>query len=286
MKWVAKITVSVILFWKHITERYVLVGAIHITCCLIMWVTCIVKAVILHATGLVGSEWLIHSSCCFNWIDTACGHLKAAESAELGIASFFEKAVLRLIWIEKVWIITVLVSTCTERVHAAAILLVLIGSTSVQTVEGHCISITVLATTIASSTNITKAQKTLNIKLISTAIVLMSTYSGGRVSIELPRHLLHQRMYHVDICDLWVIKIVLNLIQVLLGQTLIWLVFRWLCCILTWTSSSGTCCRLAGRLRWLSSVSPWSWWSITRLGIRCLGVIEHAFLAAIHAETI
>ena len=284
MKWVTKITISIILFWKYITERYVLVGAIHIACCLI-YIACIVKAVICSATGLVGSKWLIHSSASLNWIDATCGHLKAAKFAELSIASFFEKAVLRLILIVIVWIITVLVST-HRLVHAATVLLVLIGSTCVQTVEGHCISIAVLATTIASSTNISEAQKTLNIKCISTSIVLVPIWSGGCTMIQLPRHLLHQRLYHVHVCDLRVVKIVLHLVQILLGQTLIWLVFRWLCCILTCASSCSISCRLGSRLRWLTSVSSWSRWSITRLGIRWFRVIEHAFLAAVHAETV
>lgn len=51
---------------------------------------------------------------------------------------------------------------------------------------------------------------------------------------QLLGHLLHEACDHVNVGDLSIIKVILNLIQILLRQTLIWLVHWSLLLILAW----------------------------------------------------
>lgn len=123
-----------------------------------------------------------------------------------------------LILVIRVMIISILAAS-------VVILIILVGSSCVKTVQGHGVGVTELtAITSSAGTATTESQETLNIILVCSPIVLV----GGRAYVELSRHLLHKSVDHVHICYLRIVKIVFDLIQVLFGQALVRLVFRWL----------------------------------------------------------
>jgi hypothetical protein len=127
-------------------------------------ISSIVEAVVLHPSTLTRCKHIIQATT-VDWVDPTGCHLKMAKSAKL----------TALVLVIRVMIISVLATSMV-------ILIILVRSSRVKTVQGHGVSVTELAAITSPAGTTTESQETLDVILVCSPIVLVSRWAHIELS--------------------------------------------------------------------------------------------------------